>query len=246
MVRPFLASARLAALECEGRAVFARTPFGRGAAGCVSRPFCFAHMALCLNPCGCLPCRSGCKQCRTAPPAQTLVVIVAFRNSDDVIHCFEALDKIAAPDGLTVLVCENRGADAFERLVSALATQEAVPAIGPRGRSPGGSRFPPRCILAIALVGRLGSRWRGARESRLRRRRQCVDRGYAQPVWLERRLGSQSQHGAGAAGVAGADRLRPGARQRNSVEPRYARRRVRAHRLARSTLAAPQGSQPRR
>lgn len=81
-------------------------------------------------------------------PAQTLVVIVAFRNSDDVIHCFEALDKIAAPDGLTVLVCENGGADAFERLVSALATQEAL-CDGAEDEAPAGRAF--RRVASLRL-----------------------------------------------------------------------------------------------
>ena len=57
-----------------------------------------------------------------AMPAATMrvaVVIVGFRNTEDVIRCIAALDATSYPD-FEAIVVENGGPDAFARLVAAL------------------------------------------------------------------------------------------------------------------------------
>jgi GT2 family glycosyltransferase len=48
------------------------------------------------------------------------IVVVGFRNVDDILACLDSLDHLATEPPTSVLICENGGADASARLVEAL------------------------------------------------------------------------------------------------------------------------------
>lgn len=52
--------------------------------------------------------------------AEVAIVVVAFRNPDDVIACLEALAKAPATPSFAILICENGGAGAYDALIDAL------------------------------------------------------------------------------------------------------------------------------
>jgi GT2 family glycosyltransferase len=48
---------------------------------------------------------------------EVAVIIVGFRNSDDITTCLHALSRMTAGPAFDVFICENGGADAFHRLI---------------------------------------------------------------------------------------------------------------------------------
>jgi GT2 family glycosyltransferase len=53
--------------------------------------------------------------------AEVAVVIVGYRNADDVGRCLRALENLHGSPRFSVFICENGGGDAFEALVRVLA-----------------------------------------------------------------------------------------------------------------------------
>jgi N-acetylglucosaminyl-diphospho-decaprenol L-rhamnosyltransferase len=48
------------------------------------------------------------------------IIIVGYRNPEDVTECLEALGKAAADPPFDVYICENGGSSSFEALISSL------------------------------------------------------------------------------------------------------------------------------
>jgi GT2 family glycosyltransferase len=55
-----------------------------------------------------------------------LVVIVGFRNPDDLVTCLSFLAASKAAPTFSVLICENGGGSAFERLIAELANRPTL------------------------------------------------------------------------------------------------------------------------
>ena len=55
-------------------------------------------------------------------PGRIPVVIVGYRNPDDITLCLDALSRAAPEPAFDVFVCENGGKDAFDRLASLLSS----------------------------------------------------------------------------------------------------------------------------
>src|SRR5277367_1474867 len=54
------------------------------------------------------------------PASHIPIVIVSYRNPDDVLECLCALQGMAAEPAFDVYICENGGSAAFDALVSAI------------------------------------------------------------------------------------------------------------------------------
>ena len=85
-----------------------------------SRAFCYSYI------------RSGLKSASTAALIwvgsmtnrrikEVAVIIVGFRNADDIVCCVSALEKITAPPSFDVFICENGGWASYEQLIASLA-----------------------------------------------------------------------------------------------------------------------------
>ena len=48
------------------------------------------------------------------------ILIVGYRNPDDIVVCLSALTKLRTAERFCVMICENGGPEAFDRLMSAL------------------------------------------------------------------------------------------------------------------------------
>lgn len=62
------------------------------------------------------------ERCSTTRPsvAEVAVIIVAFRNSQDVHLCLQSLRLLNPAQPFAVFICENGGSDAFDRLLETL------------------------------------------------------------------------------------------------------------------------------
>ena len=58
---------------------------------------------------------------------ETAVVIVGFRNADDIVNCLIALSQSAASPCFDVFICENGGREAYERLIQRLLENVCQP-----------------------------------------------------------------------------------------------------------------------
>src|SRR6266478_657396 len=85
------------------------------------------------------------------------VVIVGYRNPEDVTDCLEALRRSAADPAFDVYVCENGGSSAFDALDSSLTA-----ALGPCHRDPS-SNFAVEKSSGFVRVRFLRLRGRDAR-----------------------------------------------------------------------------------
>ncbi len=56
----------------------------------------------------------------TDEPARTLILIVAYRNSADMVACLTALRDLLPFPAFEIFVCENGGAEAYQDLVTSL------------------------------------------------------------------------------------------------------------------------------
>jgi N-acetylglucosaminyl-diphospho-decaprenol L-rhamnosyltransferase len=78
------------------------------------------------------------------------IVIVGFRNSDDVVKCLAALDRQRNAPQFGVFICENGGTGAFDAVLAAL-TEPGGPCAGPPGAIPlAGPQFVRNVRLALA------------------------------------------------------------------------------------------------
>jgi N-acetylglucosaminyl-diphospho-decaprenol L-rhamnosyltransferase len=62
----------------------------------------------------------------TSIPGEIPVIIVAFRNAQDVKRCTDALAHVVSDPPLAIFICENGGVDAFADLVAVLAGPEGT------------------------------------------------------------------------------------------------------------------------
>ncbi|RXG91475.1 glycosyltransferase family 2 protein [Bradyrhizobium vignae] len=56
--------------------------------------------------------------------AEVAVLIVGFRNSQDILNCLRALSRAAFSPSFDVFICENGGAEAYRRLIGDLLSEE--------------------------------------------------------------------------------------------------------------------------
>ena len=74
-------------------------------------------------------------------PSAVPVIIVSFRNADDVNACLGAVARMAPEPKPTVFICENGGADAFNDLLAALTGPEGPCDPHSQPLAPAGPRF---------------------------------------------------------------------------------------------------------
>ncbi|MDF0494645.1 glycosyltransferase family 2 protein [Bradyrhizobium yuanmingense] len=93
--------------------------------------------------------------------SEVAVLIVGYRNSQDVVDCLRALSRATTSPAFDIFICENGGRDAYHHLVSALVSEE-----GPcrRGQSygtgiDGNSRFTD--VQRLSLRARSSTVWVG-------------------------------------------------------------------------------------
>jgi N-acetylglucosaminyl-diphospho-decaprenol L-rhamnosyltransferase len=118
------------------------------------------------------------------------ILIVGFRNSDDVSACVTALSRSNAQPDFDIFVCENGGSEAFDELHIALASPQGPCSTvsddlpEPLG-SPSGRLLDVRCL---ALNGRSSRVWIG---------RAAQNLGYAGGlnVWINRLLPLKAWNG---------------------------------------------------
>lgn len=55
--------------------------------------------------------------------AEVAIIIVGFRNADDIVQCVHALARAAATPNFDIYICENGGRESYERLVSHLTDE---------------------------------------------------------------------------------------------------------------------------
>ncbi|MGY3034419.1 N-acetylglucosaminyl-diphospho-decaprenol L-rhamnosyltransferase [Bradyrhizobium sp. USDA 4354] len=55
--------------------------------------------------------------------SEVAVLIVGYRNSQDIVDCLLALSRATTSPGFDIFICENGGEDAYRRLVSALISE---------------------------------------------------------------------------------------------------------------------------
>ncbi len=91
------------------------------------------------------------------PVATVAVVIVGFRNADDIVSCLKALSASLASPGFDVFICENGGRAAYESLID-----ELVKANGPCFPAADCERGDQLPMNAFVDVGRLHLRGRPA------------------------------------------------------------------------------------
>ncbi|MGY3469111.1 hypothetical protein ACVW0I_005982 [Bradyrhizobium sp. LM6.11] len=65
---------------------------------------------------------------------EVAVLIVGYRNPQDIVDCLLALSRATASPAFDIFICENGGHDAYNRLVGALIGKGG-PCV--RGQSPG-------------------------------------------------------------------------------------------------------------
>ena len=119
----------------------------------------------------------GPDDCRVA------ILIVGFRNPDDVQTCISALASSSQEPLFDIFVCENGGTEAFHRLCEALAAPQG-PCIPIGSELPAAHWSPSGRLVEIkcfALKHRASRVWIGCAEHNL---------GYAGGVnvWIERLL----------------------------------------------------------
>lgn len=56
--------------------------------------------------------------------SEVAVLIVGYRNSQDIVDCLTALSRATASPAFDIFICENGGDDAYHRLVGALIGEE--------------------------------------------------------------------------------------------------------------------------
>ena len=92
--------------------------------------------------------------------SEVAVLIVGYRNSQDIVDCLLALSRATVSPAFDIFICENGGDDAYHRLVGALIG-EGGPCL--RGQSPGTgidcntSRFTD--VQRLALRARSSNVW---------------------------------------------------------------------------------------
>jgi len=117
------------------------------------------------------------------PGSRVAILIVGFRNADDVGACVSALSCAREEPAFDIFVCENGGREAFDKLHKALASPHGPCSIVSDGlpdpfASPSGRLLDVRCL---ALNGRSSRVWIG---------RAAQNLGYAGGlnVWINRLL----------------------------------------------------------
>ncbi|MCS3759021.1 glycosyltransferase family 2 protein [Bradyrhizobium centrosematis] len=55
--------------------------------------------------------------------SEVAVLIVGYRNSEDIVDCLTALSRATTSPGFDVFICENGGDDAYRRLLDALISE---------------------------------------------------------------------------------------------------------------------------
>ena len=111
------------------------------------------------------------------------ILIVGFRNPQDVQACVTALSRSASEPRFDVFVCENGGCDSFDRLYDAL-TSPLGPCTGASNHSPVSLASPSERLLEVKCLALKG------RSSRVWIARASQNLGYAGGinVWVERLL----------------------------------------------------------
>ena len=61
------------------------------------------------------------------------IVIVGFKNADDIVKCLTAIGQQRGCPKIGVFICENGGADSFEALVEALSNADGPCPGDPQG-----------------------------------------------------------------------------------------------------------------
>ena len=117
------------------------------------------------------------------------VLIVGFRNPEDVCGCLRALSHATAEPSFDIFICENGGSESFYTLASALAGPQGPCLSGPV--DPPYSLFPSERLVDLkcfALKGRSARVWLGLATQNL---------GYAGGlnVWIDRLLTISSWEG---------------------------------------------------
>ena len=112
---------------------------------------------------------------------QTAVVIVGFRNPQDILDCVNALALATPTPSFDIFICENGGKEAFEQLISILTTAEGPCVIYPENREIPRNTYLDKFadIKSLALKGRPTLVWTACAISNL---------GYAGAInaWIKR------------------------------------------------------------
>jgi N-acetylglucosaminyl-diphospho-decaprenol L-rhamnosyltransferase len=116
-------------------------------------------------------------QCRVA------VLIVGFRNPEDVCACLKALSRATVEPSFDIFICENGGNESFHKLCLALADPQGpcVTISGDLAHSPISPSARLVDVRCLALKGRISRVWLGRATQNL---------GYAGGinVWIDRLL----------------------------------------------------------
>ncbi len=115
------------------------------------------------------------------------ILIVSFRNPQDVQTCLTALSRSTEEPGFDIFVCENGGRESFRELCDTLMGSQG-PCIPVSDDLPDSLVSPSGRLVEVKCFALKD------RPSRVRRRRQCLDRPIATDLWLGGNLDSQSGH----------------------------------------------------
>jgi N-acetylglucosaminyl-diphospho-decaprenol L-rhamnosyltransferase len=121
------------------------------------------------------------------------VLIVSFRNPQDVLACLTALSRLTVEPGFDVFICENGGIESFNQLFEALKSPQGPCEIISGSNDPSAFLIPPSRdrlieIKSLNLKGRPSRVWIGRATQNL---------GYAGGInaWINRLLAVKSWEG---------------------------------------------------